>query len=214
MASSGDYRESGEYFLYYSLQQFRAFTSSFHERLQDDTIREILDIFRVQGDFEWHEDGDLNVPILIAGGLGIMAGFVAFNPLLAGILGVAAGMAVIMGNVDPPAAPIADTGDKELGVLVQSAFEQMRDAIGNIDGAVLGNPGYGADLIPAEAQVGTKHASPAMGVLGDGRWLRADPTEGLTEAMDKMFYHMVNMPHASHLSTVRNVSNTKNRDKP
>lgn len=32
---------------------------------------ETLDIFRVKGDFEWHEDADINVPILVAGGLAL-----------------------------------------------------------------------------------------------------------------------------------------------
>lgn len=143
-----------------------------------------------------------------------MAGASAANPLLAGLFGVAAGVAVIVGNANPPDTPTPDTGDKELGVRVQGAIQDLSKAVENLDGAVLGNPGYGPELIPKEAQTGYKFASPAMGVLGDGRWLKANLTEGLTEAMDAMLFRMMRIPlgFSGPLSTVQ-VSLYRGRDK-
>lgn len=200
---------SGAYFLFYSLQQFRSFTKSFHDRLQDNAIKETLDIWQVQDDFERHPDEDVNVWVLLASALGIVGGGFAAVPAVAGTMSVLAGASVAVGNANPSNEKVED-GGAVLAERVQASFEQMRTYLIDINGAVFGEPGYGQDLIPAELQK-QSFANPAINALGEGQWLTADPTKGLNKLMDDMYFRMVRHP-LFHMHT-RSRLTTYNRNK-
>lgn len=87
----------GGYFLYYSLQQLRAFLNSIHERLQDNIIKNILDVDIIQGDFEKHDDGDVNPWAIVAGGLGAVG---AVGGPAAPVAGIVAGVAGVIWRND------------------------------------------------------------------------------------------------------------------
>ena len=147
------------------------------------------------GDFEKDEQASLNVAVIIAASLGILAGAGAASPLFAGSLGVIAGAAVATGNILPPQADNDDAGP-ELAERVQSSFEEMRKYLDNLNGAVFGKPGFEQDLVPQD-MIKQDFPNPAIGALGDGQWLSADPTAGLADAMEEMYRRMVRilLPH-------------------
>ena len=154
-----------------------------HERLQDNIIKNILDVDIIQGDFEKHDDGDVNPWAIVAGGLGAVG---AVGGPAAPVAGIMAGVAGVIGETTNSGEEETD-GGPELATRVKSVFEQIRSQIDNISGAVFGKTGYGQDLIPVEAQR-QSFGNAAVNVLGDGQWLVANPTDGLAEAMDD-FYH-------------------------
>ena len=104
-------------------------------------------------------------------------------------MGVVAASSVATGNILPPAANEDDAG-AEMSEKVQTHFEELRNFLDTLNGAVFGKPGYEQDLIP-EAMLGSDWENPAVGALSDGRWLTADPTRGLDESMEKMYNRMV-----------------------
>ena len=133
--------------------------------------------------------------VIIAASLGILAGAGAASPLFAGSLGVIAGAAVATGNILPPAADNDDAGP-ELAQRVQTHFEEIRKYLDHLNGAVFGKPGFEQDLIPPE-MIRQTFVNPAIGALGDGQWLSADPTAGLANAMEEMYRRMVRGPDPS-----------------
>lgn len=165
---------------------------SFHDRITEKALTEILDIFRIQDDFEDKDAGEMNAAVIIAGSLGILAGFGAAYPLIAGGLGVIAGTAVIGGNVDDGATDDSN-GAGPMSDRVKAVFQGLNDYIDTADGGVFGIPGYDPEAIPEEMQK-QEFDNPSVRALGDGQWLTADPTAGLAESMDAMYDRMVSSP--------------------
>lgn len=130
--------------------------------------------------------------VIIAASLGILAGAGAASPLFAGSLGVIAGAASATGNILPPQAN-NDDAVPELAERVQTHFEDIRKYLDNLNGAVFGKSGFEQDLIPPE-MIKQTFSNPAIGALGDGQWLSADPTAGLGDAMEEMYRRMVSKP--------------------
>ena len=180
----------GAYFLFYSLQQFQSYLANFHEHIQDNAIKETLDIFKIQGDFADQDDQDLNAGVIISGSLGILGAFSAANPVAAGIMGVLSGVASVAANSAQPPPPNEDDGGAEMADRVQTVFNDMSTYIDDVHKAVFGFDGHNVSVIPDELKK-QDWKDPSIAALGEGQWLTADATTGMNEAFNVMYDRMV-----------------------
>ena len=179
------------YFLYYSLEKFHSFMGAFRHGIEVNTMKEGINIPKIQDDFGDKGGTDPNVAILLAGAMTIFAGFTVTQPWLVGGATVVTGSMTLVGNVGGGEPPAGTDGGSPLADKVLGTFEEIYDYINAANGAVFGIDGVDPnEHIPQEMQKQT-FKNPSVKALGDGQWLVADATQGVDEYMKEMYKRMV-----------------------
>ena len=178
--------------MFYSIQQARSFFSSFHEHLQDNTIKQTLDIDTVVQDFKRSDSpSSPNAMILLSGALGMLSGGLAFSAPASGGMGAASGLASVMANSRVPPGEGEDYAAR-LAEHVKLTFEELLKQTEAVTDALFGRNGANQDSIPTQMQKQT-FSNAIVKAFGDGQWLLMDPSSKLRETMPRMYQRMVSL---------------------
>ncbi|PGH27049.1 hypothetical protein AJ80_01235 [Polytolypa hystricis UAMH7299] len=176
---------AGAYHLYYSIQQARSFFTSFHERIQDNAIKEILDIEQVIADLKWRDSDDFPpVFALLAGAFTMISGATPFNAWVSGTTSFLGGAASFISSLP---ADSNDDGDysARLAAFVKQGFVALNEHVDTVTAVLFGDD-PDQDKIPAEMQK-QSFDNAIVRAFGDGQWLLQNPTKNLKSDMDVMY---------------------------
>lgn len=190
-ANYDSHGRGGLFYLFLSVKNAYTFFDDFHERLQDTTLRQTLDIPGIVKDFVKDEPDDgVDVWSMISGSLSMAAGVSSSNPFASASFGFLSGLSTTMGGMPDGSNPSDNDYAAKLSDWIGDAFDAAIERLDEITGALFGKEGYDQSLIPAEMKT-QSFDNPVVNAFGDGQWLLPHPTSGTPEIMERMYRYMV-----------------------